>query len=262
MRRRNTLILLLSFFCIAQIQAQTKGTLAVSVTTSSTGGTFAPKNILAIWIEDSSGKFVKTLLAYADKRKQYLTTWATSTTSSGTVNNSVDAITGATQSSHGTRTCNWNGTDYAGNLMPDGDYKVRMELTDKNATGNSASFTFSKGATAQKLSPASVSSFSAVTLNWSTTVTAINPELTRSNAIVVYPNPGNGIFNVLGENIISLSVTSLSEKVVCISQTPVFDISGQPDGIYFVSVKTDLTTVVKKIIKNYIFLLPLLLVPC
>jgi len=250
MRRRNTLILLLSFFCITQIQAQTTGTLTVSVTTSSTGGNFAPQNILAIWIEDSSGKFVKTLLAYADKRKQYLTTWATSTTSSGTINNSVDAITGATQSSHSTRSCTWNGTDYAGNLMADGDYKVRMELTDKNATGNVASFTITKGTAAQKLTPTSVASFSAVTLNWTTSVTAIDPEQTRTNSIVVYPNPGNGIFNVSGENIISLRVTSLSGKVVCISQTPVFDLSNRPDGIYFVSIKTDQTTVVKKIIKN------------
>ena len=58
MRRRNTLVLLLSFFCVIQIQAQTKGSLAVSVTTSSAGGNFAPRNILAIWIEDNSGKFV------------------------------------------------------------------------------------------------------------------------------------------------------------------------------------------------------------
>ena len=250
MWRRNTLILLLSFFCMTQIQAQTKGTLAVSVTTSQVGGSYAPKNVLAIWIEDSSGKFVKTLLAYANTRKTYLNTWEASTTNAGSAYNTVDAITGATQSSHGTRTCTWNGTDYAGKLMVDGDYKVRMELTDQNATGNVASFTIAKGATAQKLSPASVPSFSAVTLSWTTSVTAINTELTASNTIVVYPNPGNGIFTVLGENIISLRVTSLSGKVVCISRTPVFDLSGQPDGIYMVSVKTDLTTIVKKIIKN------------
>jgi hypothetical protein len=248
--RRNLLILFLSLFCIVQIQAQTNGTLAVSVTTSSAGGNYAPRNILAIWIEDNSGKFVKTLLAYANTRKTYLNTWEASTTTAGSVYNSVDAITGATQSSHATRTCQWNGTDYAGKLMADGDYKVRMELTDKNATGNIASFTFTKGATAQKLTPTSVPSFSSVTLNWSTTVTAIDPELTNSNTVVVYPNPGHGIFTVLGENIISLKVTNLSGKVVCISQTPVFDLSNQPNGIYFVSVKTDLTTVVKKIIRN------------
>lgn len=248
--RRNLLILLLSFFCIAPIHAQTNETLAVSVTTSSTGGNYAPRNILAIWIEDSSGKFVKTLLAYANTRITHLNTWQASSLAAGKEFDKTDAISGATQSGHATRTCQWNGTDYAGKLMADSDYKVRMELTDKNATGNVASFTFTKGATAQKLTPASVSSFSSVTLNWSTTVTAIDPELTNSNTIVVYPNPGHGIFTVLGENIISLKVTSLSGKVVCISQTPVFDLSNQPNGVYFVSFKTDQTTVVKKIIRN------------
>ena len=248
--RRNLLILLLSFFCIGQIQAQTNGTLAASVTSSSTGGNYAPRNVVAIWIEDNSGKFVKTLLAYANARITHLNTWQASSLAAGKEFDKTDAISGATQSSHATRTCQWNGTDYSGKLMADGDYKVRMELTDKNATGNIASFTFTKGATAQKLTPTSVPSFSSVMLNWSTSVTAIDPELTQSNTIVVYPNPGHGIFTVMGENIISLKVTSLSGKVVCTSQTPVFDLSNQPNGIYFVSVKTDLTTVVKKIIRN------------
>lgn len=250
MSRRITLILLLSVLGILQIQAQTSGILSVSVTTSSTGGTYAPRNILAIWIEDNSGKFVKTLLAYANTRMTHLNTWQASSLAAGQEFNKTDATSGATQSSHATRTCTWNGTDYSGKLMANGDYKVRMELTDKNATGNIASYTFTKGATAQKLTPADVPSFSSVTINWSTSVTALNPELTQSNAIVVYPNPGNGVFTVLGENIISLKVTSLSGKVVCTSEIPVFDISNQPQGIYFVSVKIDQTTVVKKIIKN------------
>lgn len=72
--RRNLLTLLLFFFCIAQIQAQTSGTLSVSVTTSSAGGNYTPRNILAIWVEDSSGKFVKTLLVYANARMTHLNT--------------------------------------------------------------------------------------------------------------------------------------------------------------------------------------------
>jgi len=248
--RRNLLILLLSVFCITPIQAQTNGILSVSVTTSSAGGNYAPRNILAIWIEDSSGKFVKTLLAYANARITHLNTWEASTTTAGSAFNTVDAISGATQSSHATRTCTWNGTDYAGKLMPNGDYKVRMELTDKNATGNTASYNFTKGATAQKLTPADVPSFSSVAINWSISVTALNQEMTQSNTIVVFPNPGSGVFTVLGENVISLRVTSLSGKVVCTSEVPVFDLSDQPHGIYFVSVKTDQKTVVKKIILN------------
>ena len=119
MRRRLSVIFFVCLFS-SLLSAQTNGTLSVSVTTSSTGGSYAPRNILAIWIEDNSGKFVKTLLAYADKRKQHLNTWETSTTTAGSVYNSIDAITGATQSSHGTRVCSWNGTDYNKNAVADG----------------------------------------------------------------------------------------------------------------------------------------------
>jgi hypothetical protein len=205
---------------------------------------------LAIWVEDSSGKFVKTLLVYANARMSHLNTWESSTTTAGSTFNSVDAITGATQSSHGTRTCSWNGTDYSGKLMADGNYKVRMELTDKNSTGNTASYTFAKGASAQKLTPADVPSFSLVTLNWTTLATALSPGITPSNTVVVHPNPGSGQFTVLATNVVGLTVTNLTGKVICSSGTPFFDLSNQPKGIYFVSVKTDRATVVKKVIKN------------
>jgi len=248
--RKQLLILLLSLLGIVQIQAQTNGALSVSVSTSSAGGNYAPRNIVAIWIEDNSGKFVKTLLAYANTRKTHLNMWEASTTSIGSAFNSIDAITGATQSSHSTRTCTWNGTDYNKKLVSDGVYKVRMELTDKNSSGNAASFSFNKGPNTQKLTPANETSFSAISLNWTTTVTGVNPEIVVSNIIVVYPNPGSGQFTVVGENIKSIKITNLSGREICTSLTPVFDITNQPKGIYFVSVKTDQTTVVKKIIRN------------
>ena len=251
MGRRCTLILLLSFFGLAQVQAQTAGRLMVTVTTGPAGGPYAPRNILAIWIEDSSGKFVKTLLAYANTRKTHLNTWEASTTAVSSAFNVVDATTGATQSSHGTRICQWNGTDYSGKQVADGDYKVRMELTDQNATGYTASFTFTKGPTARKLTPTDVlPSFSVISLDWTGTTTNANPKLLQSNAIVVYPNPGSGLFTVLGDNIISVEVSSLSGNIIWTGKNPVFDISAQPKGIYFVKVKTGKETVVRKIIRN------------
>jgi len=248
--RRNLLMIL--FFCFFGniIQAQTNGTLLVSVATSSTGGNYAPRNVLAIWIEDNSGKFVKTLLAYANTRKTHLNTWEASTTTAGSAFNSVDAITGATQSTHATRTCNWNGADYTGKLMPDADYKIRMELTDKNATGNVASFTFTKGPNTQKLNPSNVPSFSSISISWTTSVTGLNPEITQSNTFVVYPNPGTGQFTILGGNITSLKVTDLSGREICKSQTPIVDLTDQPKGIYLVTIKTNQETGVRKIIKE------------
>jgi nitronate monooxygenase len=56
--------------------------------------------VVAIWVEDNQGNFVKTLLAYAQNRKTHLNTWEASTTAAGIPFNTVDAITGATKTSH------------------------------------------------------------------------------------------------------------------------------------------------------------------
>jgi len=212
-------LVLFLFLCLGIAQAQTKGTLSISVTTSSTGGNYAPRNVLAIWVEDSSGKFVKTLIAYADKRKTHLNTWESSTTAAGSVYNSVDAITGATKSSHATRTCSWDGTDYNKKIVPDGDYKIRMELTDKNATGNTASFPFTKGPVPQKITPKDVPSFSSVTITWTNSTTAIRQEQPE-NRIEIYPNPGSGWFTVRADQLISLKVNDIAGRLICHNLNP------------------------------------------
>jgi hypothetical protein len=179
-----------------------------------------------------------------------LNTWESSTTTTGSVYNVTDAITGATQSTHGTRTCSWNGKDFNGNLVADGNYNLRMELTDKNATGNTASFTFTKGPANQTLSPANVPSFSSISIKWTSGVTGIIPEVTESNTIVVYPNPGTGVFTVLGRNIESIKISDLSGKTIMKSKSPVIDLSSQPKGIYLFTVKTGQEIFVEKIIKE------------
>ena len=105
---KKVIIMMLFIGLFATVSAQnysssasTPGTLTVTVTTSATtGGAFIPRNIVAIWVQNSSGQFVKSLLVYAQSQIQWLTNW--NTASAG---NKVDAITGATQSSHGVRTC-------------------------------------------------------------------------------------------------------------------------------------------------------------
>ena len=146
------------FFFAVSLFAQTSGELTVTVTTSTTGGNYSPKNIVAIWIEDDAGNFVKTLLAYAQTRKTHLNTWQASTTAAGSPYNTVDAITGATKSSHGTRTCYWNASDVDGEIVIDGTYKIWMELTDKNSTGNFSSFSFVKGDQPEAVIPMGVPS--------------------------------------------------------------------------------------------------------
>ena len=74
------------------------GTLRVSTLTSAAGGNYAPRNIVAIWVEDASGNYVKTLLVYANTYKQFLTHWRTKSQYDRT-----DAISGATVNSHAAR---------------------------------------------------------------------------------------------------------------------------------------------------------------
>jgi len=140
---------------------KTSGTLSVTMLTSSNGGPFSPRHVLAIWVENNSGQFVKTLLVYAAERKSNLTNWK-----SNSAENSTDAITGATQNTHTTRTCSWNGKDANGNLVSNGYYKLCMELSDTNGTGAFQSFIFAKDTIATSTMPTNVQSFSNISIQW------------------------------------------------------------------------------------------------
>jgi hypothetical protein len=244
---------LLTFFVIflvlGQTYSQTYGTLTFTATTSSAGGNYAPKNIVAVWIEDNQGNFVKTLLAYAQTRKTHLNTWEATTTAAGSPFNTVDAITGATKSSHGLRTCSWNGTDVSGTLVADGTYKIRMELTDKNNTGNFSTFTFSKGPNAENQTPANVPSFASIIINWEPVFTSVqDPEL--DNLFQAFPNPTYGTFRISGPAFSAVNVFNQSGAIVFNGQSSVIDISNLSDGIYYLQITTEKGTAMKKILKK------------
>jgi len=135
--------------------------LVVTANTSTAGGNYSPKNVMAVWIENSSGQFVKSLAVYAASRKSDLTHWQ-----SASKGNATDASTSATRSSYKSIALTWNGTDTNGNVVADGSYKVCFELTDKSSSGNYSSFNFTKGATEQTETPTSVPSFSNITIKW------------------------------------------------------------------------------------------------
>ena len=81
--------LLLSLITIVSVTAQTTGKLEVTVKTSDAGGKYRPKHTIAIWIEDESGKFVKTLMSYAQKYRWTLGRWTTTTQNAGSQYNIV-----------------------------------------------------------------------------------------------------------------------------------------------------------------------------
>ena len=234
---------------ISGIHAQTAGTLTVSVATSSTGGNYAPKNVVAIWVEDAQGNFVKTLLAYAANRKTHLNTWEASTTAAGSPFNTVDAITGATKTSHATRTCTWNGMDVNGTLVADGSYKLRMELTDKNNTGNFSTFTFTKGVETENLTPANVPSFASISIVWDPLFASVEDN-SFAESYKVYPNPSTGVFNITGKNVKAVEIRNVAGAIIFEGTSSSIDLSQQPDGIYYLEITTEKGPITKKIMKN------------
>jgi hypothetical protein len=82
---------------------------------------------------------------WARTRIRYLTLWNSTTSAAGLGGNTVDAVTGATLSSHQTHKVTWNCTDAARNMVPDGAYRVYFEMTDRSGTGPNTFVNFTKG---------------------------------------------------------------------------------------------------------------------
>lgn len=96
-----------------------------SVTTVTYNGKYGPSNVGAIWIEDASGTFVKTLREWGFIRQVNLIEWKA--VSSG---NEVDAITGATRTAEGATTGSWNCTNVSESRVPNGQYSICIEIAE------------------------------------------------------------------------------------------------------------------------------------
>lgn len=106
----------------------TFGTLTVAYRTQSLDGRYAPKNCTVVWIETDAGDYVTTLelnarlrvpgLVYFDQRGCLAKL-------------GPDVITGATLRDHETNhELSWEGTDFAGDPVPDGTYRLMIEVTE------------------------------------------------------------------------------------------------------------------------------------
>ena len=140
--------------CALGAFAQTDGTATFRVTTQDPAdlSEYNPKNVMAIWVTDSSGTFVKTLKRQASERIEYLVKWVANSNEDVT-----DAVTGATISSHETHNVSWDCTDTSGSLVADGTYRVRVEFTTQNGQGPYTPtnyIQFTKGTSPVTLNPA------------------------------------------------------------------------------------------------------------
>lgn len=233
---------------VESVEASTPGVLTVTFTTADAGGEYAPKHILAVWIQNSAGQFVKSLRVNAGSRIQYLTNW-----NSNSGGNKLDAVTSATLSSHASRTSTWNGTNAATPraVVVDGTYTIKMELTDKNSAGNPGTFTFVKGpATYTAPTPANIASFSNISIRWVPSAPTDLATVELEDLYSVYPNPTRSNIFVSGLDIQRIDVYTIEGKRVLETIIPTIDLSSFPKGNYLVRVLTKNGTFIKKISKE------------
>ena len=144
--------------------ADTSGSIDLTVETRSVRGKYAPRHVMAIWVTDHQGRFVKTLIVKARTRTRYLSRWMNSSRG-----NDVDANTWATLRDHGVVAATWDCRDAEGRLVPDGEYQIHVEFTETNGVGPSTPqnyLLFKKGKDPVALSPRKLPGFEKVTLKY------------------------------------------------------------------------------------------------
>jgi hypothetical protein len=264
---------LLVFIAAFQSIAQTQGTLTWSFTPTSHTGYSGTRHVLAVWIETSTGTFVKTKMRYVGGgTDDHLPTWAAKAgcsnvnailTSTGC--NTTDATTGATLASYAMRTGTWDGKNVNGAVngttVADGAYRLAVQETWNHGTSGTTTvyYNFTKGTVADHQTPAGDANFSAITLDWVPFPTGIDEvNFAQANASV-YPNPSRDgnvtihysnankirITNILGTAIANYKVALSAEE-----NDLSIDLSAYANGIYMVQVSNDQSVATYKVLVN------------
>jgi hypothetical protein len=157
----------------------------LNFTTITTNNGCAPKNVLAVWVEDDAGNFIRTVKLNAEKRKQYLYTW-----NDESAGNTVDAVTGATRTSHNAENIVWDGKNISKTVVPDGVYKLFIEFTEEHAQGPVLIIPFTKNTSNSDSTLANQTNFTNINLEYViNSVTDINNASSNSSGFSVFPNP-------------------------------------------------------------------------
>jgi len=234
-------------------EIRTAGEVTLSFRTVTDNGNYAPKHVLAVWVEDENG-FVKSRLVRANNRKQYLYTWIAASSY-----NETDAVTGATISSHQAHTVVWDCTDLEGTEVPDGIYTIHVEFTERHAQGPLYSIEFEKGTEEQHTTPFDVSNFKDIQLDFYPEITGV--ELQKiENELSVFPNPGNGLFTIdrLPAEVEQINIVNNTGKTIQTwyqdkimnTGSLLVDLSHEKNGIYLLRIHIKGQSISRKLIKN------------
>jgi hypothetical protein len=122
----------------------TRGTLTLDYKTASLMGRYRPRNCTAVWIENPAGQYVATIEIGAALRRPALLFWQDHAC---TEKPGPDVVTTPTLKDHATpHQAVWNGLDFEGKPVPDGPYKLFIEVTESEDPGEFGMFDFMKSA--------------------------------------------------------------------------------------------------------------------
>ena len=244
----------LGVFLSVPLFAQTVGTLTFSFTPVAHSPCYqTTKHAMAVWIQTSTGTFVKTKLRYCctGNTLDHLPTWSVNaggTAGNSTAANKTDATTGATLTAWNAESFVWDGKNVNGTAngttVADGAYKVTIQETwNHGASTATRSFAFTKGPNPDHQTPANDANFTGIKLDWLSATNNVDEGPSEIPGVNVYPNPSNdGIFNVNFEKASSvkvvnvLGITLYDGKVDQGTSTKRIDLSAAANGIYFVYV--------------------------
>jgi hypothetical protein len=136
--------------------------LTLEFTTKTQKGKYAPKNVGAAWVETLNGKWIHTLYYWAGMPNdshltRYNAAGGPNYATSGAVAKALglpayttkppaDVVAGPTLDMHKMHAgAMWNLKNMQAMEVPDGDYRVVIELTEVDATGKSQEVPFTKG---------------------------------------------------------------------------------------------------------------------
>jgi hypothetical protein len=257
-----------ALFFSAKVSAQTSGTLTFNFTTLNQG---TSRCVMAVWIENSAGLFIKTKIRYlGDGTTDHLPVYGVKSGGSASdamSGNVVDATTGATRSSSttpvawGPKSLSWNGTNVSGAVVADGVYKVWVEAAWNDGDPDihdyiNTGYSFTKGSTINSTIPASDVVLNAMTLVW--TPSALSLDSVYKTKIAIYPNPSNGVINVNYNdipvskidvvNVLGQVVKSIKLDTSSSETTESIDLSGNANGLYIINVSTNETSSSYKVV--------------
>lgn len=223
------------------------------------GYQYSPEHVFAIWIEDTDGRFVNTVAMYGYQRANYLETWQ-----SKSGGYTTDAVTGATQSVHQSRSYKWNLKNYRGNVVDNGEYKICFEYTSKDGQGPVYRYPINISDKSETLRPDDEIYLKDISIFYDSGITGVNSNPQQQECFNIVPNPLTAnseivLFQPYPSDVkfklISVSGKLLAQKqVAALTGSNSYKLSelfsSIPNGVAFIVAETQTYSLAQKVVNH------------